>query len=145
MPIGSVDWIEDGMLQGDLRELGNNHYQFDVRNQFFHGAHPIGWIRDIEVTMNGIAADDVAFTVRGQRVPLDLVRSTSDIWWYPLEVANVSFALPETPEPADDADITCRFAVSTFFFTPAIDRDDRYPTMSLPLRRRLPITAEVNA
>lgn len=145
MPIGSVDWIEDGMLHGNLRALPDNHYEFDVRNQFFHGAHPLGWIRNIEVTMNEVAAGDVALTVRGQRVPLDLVRTTSDIWWYPLEVASVSFALPVAPEPTDDAEITCRFDVSTFFFTPAIDRDDLYPTMSLPLRRRLPIAVEVKA
>ncbi|MGX9885529.1 hypothetical protein [Streptomyces sp. NPDC002276] len=143
MPIGSVDWIEDGMLQGELRQE-DGRYSFDVRNQFFHGAHPLGWVRSITVTVDGVQAHDISLTVRGQRLPLELLRATSDIWWHPREVATVGARLPE-PVRSREPYVECTFKVSTFFFTPAIDREDRYPTMSLDLRRRLSLRTEENA
>lgn len=137
LPIGSVDWVEDGMLLGPVRELGDDRYEVDVRNQFFHGAHPLGWIRDLTVTIDGRAAEDLHLVIRDQAVPLALVRTTTDIWWYPREIAALRFHISGLPRGAR-ARIGCRFAVSTFFFTPAIDRDDHYPSMRLDLSGEFP-------
>lgn len=136
MPIGSVDWIARGMLQPELRRAGDHLLEFDVRNQFFHGAHPLGWIRDIQVAVDGESATDVSVILRGQAVPLGLVRTTADIWWYPREIATLRFHLDGDVLDAQPA-VSCRFELSTFFFTPMIDHADRYPTMTLHLSEPL--------
>lgn len=136
MPIGSVDWIEEGMLLDELRAVGKDEYEIEVRNQFFHGAHPVGWIRDLNVEVGETQAVDVRFVVRGQSLPIDLVRVTPDIWWYPREVATIRFRAPGITEFRPSL-VACTFDVSTFFFTPVVDRDGRYPTMRLRLEREM--------
>lgn len=141
MPIGTVDWVAEGMMSADIIELpartGHDHpyrYELPIRNQFFHGSHPLGWVRSLELEVDGVAIglDDVEFVIRSQAIPAPLMPTITDIWWQPRERAALRFRLAG-PLDGGVHDVRCVFRVSTFFFTPEIDIADQYPTMTLEL------------
>lgn len=145
MPIGTVDWIAEGMLDAPLVNVATRSGRsigvaLPVRNQFFHGSHPLGWVRGVELALDGlpVAEDRLGLVLRGQRLTIPQVRDTTDIWWQPRETAHV---LVDTPGGLAGGRhlVELTMHLSTFFFTPMIDRDDRYPTMTMRLSARLPV------
>jgi len=149
MPIGTVDWVADGMMTSDLVPLEHGRYDLPIRNQFFHGSHPLGWVRRIALTVAGetIPTERIKFVIREQPIPLQLMRRVTDIWWQPREIAFLRFR-PAQPLGSGVHQVECTFRLSTFFFTPEIDVDDLYPVMTLHLSERLHVARqnrEVNA
>lgn len=144
MPIGTVDWVADGMMTSDIVPAEQGRYDLPIRNQFFHGSHPLGWVRHIELTVAGeaIPAEQTQFVIREQTIPLQLMRTVTDIWWQPREIAFLRF-LPTKPLGPGRHDVECTFRLSTFFFTPEIDVDDRYPVMTLRLAARLDVATQI--
>ena len=146
MPIGTVDWIAEGMLEAPLVNCGNGPggqplgVAIPVRNQFFHGSHPVGWVRDIELDLDGHRPerDALSLVLRGQRLSIPQMRHAVDIWWQPREVAHIVVDLPGGLAVGTHA-VELTMHLSTFFFTPVIDRDDRYPTIAMRLGARLPM------
>lgn len=143
MPAGSQFCIAEGMLSAHLvRTLvgsagGVCHYSFQIRNQFLHPNHPLGWIRRMTVALNNIQLDpgEVHFVLRGQQVALSDVPTISDIWWYMREVAQIHFRAK--PLPPGRHEVQVGFDVSTFSQTPAIDRKDRHRTLHQSLSANL--------
>jgi hypothetical protein len=144
VPVGSVNWIEEGMLGTVLRKVisegsdAGEGFEFDLTNQFFHGLHPLGWIRRLEVEIDGIGipVEALTFIIRNQPIPMSLVPKISDIYWQALEPVSIRFWVPGTLS-AGKHQVTCRLSVSTYIFTPDIDRNDLYPTTDLALQGEL--------
>lgn len=144
MPIGTVDWVADGMMSSDIIETANEpgRYELPIRNQFFHGSHPLGWVRSLSLTIDGrpIEVEQMDFVIRSQAVPVPLMPTIRDIWWQPREIAHLRFR-SDRPLSTGLHDVEAVFNVSTFFFTPEIDTDDQYPTMTLRLAASLAIAS----
>jgi hypothetical protein len=138
VPIGSVNWIEQGMLPAKA-ETHPDDWRFALRNQFFHGTHPLGWIRRIGVAVGGawLADDEFTFELRGQQLTPAQLPSIVDIWWHPREIAWIRIA--GSPPNTPTASIRVQLHLSTFFFTPVVDLEDRYPTMTADLAAELAI------
>lgn len=148
MPIGTVDWIAEGMLGAPLVNVESSErtllgFAVPVRNQFFHGAHPLGWLRGVELSLDShhISESHLAVVLRGQWLTIPQVRVTSDIWWQPRETAHILADLP-AGATAGSHHVELTMHLSTFFFTPLIDRDDRYPTITMRLAAQLPVADE---
>jgi hypothetical protein len=144
MPIGTVEWIGTGMLLGPLTNMVDERTgrasgcSFRLRNQFFHGSHPLGWVRRLRVSIDDeeLPASAVALRIRGQAFPSAQVPSIADVWWQPREIVVIEVDRPGGLAAGEHA-VACGLELSTFFFTPAIDRQDRYPTMPLHLEARM--------
>jgi hypothetical protein len=144
MPIGTVEWIAQGMLLGPLTNTVDDAtgrtsgFSFRLRNQFFHGSHPLGWIRQLRVSVDDaeVSASAVGLRIRGQVFPSAQVPDIADVWWQPREIVAVEVDQIGGLVPGDH-DVVCGIELSTFFFTPAIDRAGLYPTMPLRLEARM--------
>ena len=138
MPIGSVDWIEKGMLDGKLAvhqtEDDKFFYDFTVRNKFFHGSQPQGWIRRIHVSLDGneLPEENIVFILRDQKFDLSTVRNLTDIWWQIGEEAVIRIRL-DNPIDKKSCSLKCVFNLSTLFFVPIVDKKDEFGTMYLTL------------
>jgi len=152
MPVGTVNWIEEGMLGSTIRAVSSPGpetaseipgFEFGLTNQFFHGLHPLGWIRSLRVYLDGveIPANALTLVIRDQPIPVTLVPRVSDIYWQPLET--VTIRVEGEQPPATGAHVlTCSLAVSTFIFTPEIDRADLYPATELRLTREVSLVGD---
>jgi hypothetical protein len=144
VPIGSVNWIEEGMLGTELTRVHRDGdvagFAFTLRNQFFHGSHPLGWIRRLAVDVDGrtMAPESVRFVLREQSIPSPLIPQIADIWWQPTEVATIVVHQPGGLAPGQHI-VGCELAMSTFFFTHVIDRWDVYPSSHLRLEASMPV------
>jgi hypothetical protein len=135
MPAGSTYCIAEGMLRGPLQNypspdaMGGNYVTFDLRNQFLHPNHPLGWIRKLDIAIDGevISAAGSFFVLRRQWFPLSHLRTITDVWWYMGEMATVYLKHPRLTSGPHA--ISCRFAVSLFVNTPKIDLDDLWPSL----------------
>jgi hypothetical protein len=150
MPVGTVNWIEEGMLGGTIRAVSGPEveiaseirgFEFGLTNQFFHGLHPLGWIRNLRIYFDAVEIPTSAITlvIRDQPIPMTLVPKISDIYWHPLETVTIRV---ESKQPLTTGThvLTCELAVSTFIFTPEIDRADLYPATELRLTRDVSFT-----
>ena len=145
MPIGSVNCIREGMLGDELVNItpsaGGSQpigYRIALRNQFFHGAHPLGWIRRLSLTMDGVTSpeQDTRFALREHVFPIEQMRQTSEIWWQPRELAYI-MVRASGGAAAGPHEVSCHLEVSSFVFTPFVDRDDLYPAIAVELTRTL--------
>lgn len=96
MPAGSIYWIEKEMLGDRLNNTACTHLGktedygcFEVRSYFIHSVHPLGFFREMGVTVDGetMDVDDLFFVVRGNWVPARYMPTISDIWWNQSESA----------------------------------------------------------
>jgi hypothetical protein len=137
-----VDWIEEGMVGSTLRRtrpsgsLGDG-YEFEIRNQFFHGDHPLGWIRLLAVSLDSVLIEstNTFLIVRGQTIAAWQVPQIIDIWWHACETASVFIKVPGRLNPGAH-DIVCTIDFGSFF-TPLVDVLNLRPTSRCELRARL--------
>lgn len=152
MPVGTVNWIEEGMLGSTISAVsglgsemapGIPGFEFGLTNQFFHGLHPLGWIRTLRIYLDDveIPANAVTLIIRDQPIPVTLAPEISDIYWQPLETVTIRVEGKEPPTTGTHV-LTCELAVSTFIFTPEIDRADLYPATELRLTREVSFTGD---
>ncbi|WP_245427115.1 C-glycoside deglycosidase beta subunit domain-containing protein [Pleomorphomonas carboxyditropha] len=135
MPAGTNYCISEGMLGKQFIELDRDrdgvtdHVAIPVFNQFLHPNHPLGWIRKLDVAIDGksVPPERMAFVVRDQWIAFEHLASITDIWWYMHEEARIVIKGP--PIPAGEHQVTCTFAVSLHVHTPNIDRDDCWPSL----------------
>jgi hypothetical protein len=112
-------------------------YQFDVTNRFFHGDHPLGWMRRFEIAVDGSPIDSAStfLVVRGQMIAAWQVPQIVDIWWHACERASVFIHVPGGLAPGAH-EVMFRVDFGSFF-TPLVDVDDLRPTSRCELRARL--------
>jgi hypothetical protein len=145
MPAGSAYCIADGMLGDALRNVDTDgdgiidHVSFSIRNQFLHPDHPLGWIRQLRVLLDGevVPPDQMFFVLRGQWVQVTHIRTIRDIWWHMREVAEI-YIRSSGITPGDHR-IDVSFDVSLHVHTPNVDLDDLWPTLRQHLSREVRI------
>jgi hypothetical protein len=151
MPVGSTFWNAEGMLHGEIENIGGpagrgiTGYRLRVRNQFFHGSHPLGWIRKIDVAMDGepVAAEHLFLVVRHQWISVREVPTICDVWWRIGETAFL-YVMSSGGLPLGDHDVALELTVTTLGHVPVVDWMGLYPTAGLTLNARLPVAAGVS-
>ena len=139
MPAGTSYWIEEGMLDHELRNTDLNkdgqvdHVCFTVRNQFLHPNHPLGWIRKLTVEIDGedIPADQMYFVVRGQWISVEHMPTIRDIWWNMMEEAQI--CIKHRGLRTDKCFVTCSFEISLLMHASLLDLNDLWPRLTLHL------------
>ena len=134
MPAGSTYCIAEGMLREPLQNypspgaMGGNYVTFDLRNQFLHPNHPLGWIRELGIrsTVKHVRSRIIF------RAASAVVSSEPSAHHHRCLVAHGGdrdpLFEPSTVGRGRHA-ISCRFAVSLFVNTPKIDLDDLWPSL----------------
>lgn len=147
MPAGTAYCIPLGMLGSTIAnvDLDNDgafdHFKFEIRNQFLHPEHPLGWIRGLSVSVNGnqVPTESIGFVLRGQWIAVDKLPTISDIWWHMREIAEIYVRSPGLDARRHRIDVD--FDVSLFVHTPSIDRHGRWPTLRQHLTNEMELAA----
>ena len=151
MPAGSGYWIEEGMLSNTIRNRDEDqdgkvdHVCFTVRNQFLHPNHPLGWIRKLDVKLDGqaIPPKRTYFVLRGQWINVACMPTITDIWWYMREEAHI-YVESEGLEPGQLHLVACAFEISLFLHSPIVDRENIWPRLALELSSEMMVQDEEN-
>lgn len=144
MPAGSKYWISEGMLEqriynADVDGDGKiDHICFSINNRFLHPNHPIGWIRAIDVRINGEAVDmdKICFVIRGQWIPLRYMKTIRDIWWNAAEDAWIYIESSGLAEGTAH-DVHCDLKVSLMVHNENIDCGDKYACLDCHLQETM--------
>lgn len=147
MPAGSAYCIPQGMLGSTIEnvDLDNDgvvdHFKFEIRNQFLHPSHPLGWIRNLSISLEGIelSPELIGFVLRGQWIAVEKLPTISDIWWHMREIAEIY--VPSAGLEARKHRIDVAFEVSLFVHTPSIDRQGLWPTLRQHLTNEMELAA----
>jgi hypothetical protein len=150
MPIGSEHWVGANMVS-DLHEIEGPDRRvagvgFTVTNRFFHAGRPLGWFRGfaVEVDSRAISPDAVTLILRGQRFPVRQLPTLVDVWWQPLEKAQVE-VLDQAITHADHHQIALVLELPLVTFTPVVDVNEIYPINPARLEAVLPTTTAAEA
>lgn len=94
MPAGTSYLVKEGMFGKKIsrRKAGEeNYYAFEMKNNFLHAVHPLGWFRDIAIEVDGeaVPGTDAFLVLRRQWFRVSDIRTVSEVFWNlcePLEV-----------------------------------------------------------
>ena len=125
----NMDFDRDGVF---------DHIRFGMKSSFIHADHPLGWIRNIEVSVDGeeVPEEEIYFVVRDNWVPLSCIRTISDIWWKMAETAYVTIKRPGGI-PKGSHKITCAMEFSTLFNTRTVDYHDFSRKLRMTLHKTM--------
>jgi hypothetical protein len=144
MPAGKASCISEGMLGGlenvDVDKDGTtDHYRFSIRNQFLHPNHPLGWIRQFGVAVDGqaVPSNSIQFVVRNQWIAAEKLPTIADIWWSMREIAEIY--VPSIGLEPGSHRVEVSFDISLFAQTSSLDRENKRAT----LRQTVTDTLEV--
>ena len=103
MPAGTSFLISKGMISDTIEKVvfrEKEYIAIELRNQLLHAVHPLGWIHEINLKINGesIPWKDVYFVVRGQWVCTEFIHTIKDIYWYITETAYLYVSGLELPK-----------------------------------------------
>lgn len=146
MPVGKIYWLERGMLGAELENVDQNgdgtidFVRFTIKSSFIHAVHPIGFIRKLEVTVDGkeIPTDDLFFVIRKNWIPVRYVPTISDIWWNTGEYAHI-YMKRSGGLPVGEHEVSCRMEFSSLFNTRTVDYDDFSRHMPMTLSKTMTV------
>ena len=152
MPAGSSYWVKEGMLKSQIYNADVNqdgtvdHVCFTVTDKFLHPNHPIGWVRRIEVAIDGqpIDQDRIFFVLRGQWVPLKYMPTIRDIWWHMLEDAWL-YIKSDALETGSTHEVECKLDISLLVHTENLDKPELFPCLHCELKETMITQEEVRA
>ena len=144
MPAGNTYWIQEGMISKELRNMDIDgdgkvdHYCFSVWNQFLHAKHPLGWIRNVSVCIDGeeIPTHRIFFVLRDQWIGIEQMPTISDIWWMLREEAEI-YIRQDDGIVSGKHDVECTMEISTLTNTRIVDKNDLYPRLILKLQSQM--------
>lgn len=147
MPAGTAYCIPQGMLGSTIANVDLNndgvvdHFRFEIRNQFLHPEHPLGWIRGLSVAVDGeeVPTEMMGFVLRGQWIAVEKLPTIADIWWHMREVAEIYVRSRGLDAGRHRVDVD--FDVSLFVHTPSIDQQGQWPTLRQQLTNEMELAA----
>lgn len=86
MPAGTSYLVKEGMfgrrMTCEQRE-GEKYYRFEMKNNFLHAVHPLGWFKHIEIQIDGVLIpEEEAFLVlRNQWFRVSDIHTISEVFW----------------------------------------------------------------
>ena len=131
MPAGTSYTFKEGMLLPTIKKEvieQETYYRIEVKNQFLHATHPLGWIRRIELEVGKKAVDPktMYFVVRGQWFAASRIHTIEEVFWHLSEKAQIYFPAVEEPE-AGAYHVKCTFVLSMLEDPQIIDKKNQWP------------------
>lgn len=151
MPAGSRFLLEEGMFENVLTYENKgfagvgNYYCMMVRNHILHSAHPLGWIREFKVWLDGmeVPADSLFFVLRGQWICAEQMPTITELYWTIDEEAEIYIKTEKEILPGL-YDMTVRFTVSGLEGTRVLDIEGRWPEKQEEVRLKVQVLKEVD-
>lgn len=130
MPAGTTYIYKEGMLSPWIRkrtEADGEYYELEIKNHFLHAAHPLGWIKKIEILVDGktIREQDIYFVVRNQWFPVTKIHTITEVFWHLIEPAQICFRGFAIGQGTHQ--IECRMTTSLSDDTQIVDRKGIWP------------------
>lgn len=131
MPAGTSYTFKEGMLSPMIKKEsadGRKYRYIEVKNQFLHATHPLGWIRRLELELDGerIDSEQVYFVIRGQWFLATTLHTIEEVFWHITEPARIYF--PDEEEmPKTSHHVKCMFVLSMLEDPQILDRNDQWP------------------
>lgn len=131
MPVGKTYWVEENMFGSLLENMDEDKdgvfdfVRFSVKCSFIHAVHPLGFIRDLWVEIDGVrySPDDTIFVLRKNWIPARYVPTISDIWWNIAEIAHIYVRFPGGISSGEHK-VNFHMEISTLFNTRTVDYDN---------------------
>ncbi|MEG0912047.1 MAG: DUF6379 domain-containing protein [Oscillospiraceae bacterium] len=130
MPAGTSYLFKENMLGKRLLPVEGTdtpQYRFTVRNHFLHAVHPVGWIKTLDVEIDGkLCGDrDVWFIVRGQWFSASKLETISEVFWNLCEQAEICFST-DVSLAVGKHHVKCTFSTSLLEDTQVLDVKNVY-------------------
>ena len=133
MPAGTSYTFKDGMLSEKIVKCTNTqtketYYRIGIKNQFLHAVHPIGWIKKLEIELDGEAVEEknIYFVLRGQWFAASKMYTISEVFWNLCEEAQVYFD-PGKEISGGKHHVKCTFTMSMLEDTQVLDLKCQWP------------------
>lgn len=134
MPAGSRFLLTKGMFGEKLtyKDRGfagdGNYYCLTIRNHILHSAHPLGWIREFKVLIDGkeVPPAQLFFVLRGQWICAEQMPTITELYWTIDEEAEIYIKTQKELQQGIH-DMTVCFSVSGLEGTRVLDMEDRWP------------------
>lgn len=136
MPSGTSYTFKEGMLSPMIKkkicksgeDCIKEYYSIEVKNQFLHATHPLGWIRRIELEVDNQKVDSkkMYFGLRGQWFAATTLHTIQEVFWYITEPAQICF---ETDSPLLEGlhYVKCTFVLSMLEDPGILDKKGMWP------------------
>lgn len=136
MPAGQKYWIEEGTLGNQITNVDvdndgkPDHYCFTIINKCLHAKHPLGWIRNVTLKIDGqkISNNKAYFVLRGQWISLKHMPTITDIWWNLIEEAEI-YVEKEGGLEQGSYIVECNLELSLHVNTLTVDVKDVWPRL----------------
>ena len=131
MPAGTAYLVKENLFSKTMKKEmfhGKEAYRFSIKNNFLHAVHPLGWFREIELTIDGkgISEENMYFVLRKQCFRVSEIHQISEVFWKLCEPMEVYF-LTDEPINVGEHSIRITFHTSMLEDTRILDLEDRYP------------------
>lgn len=133
MPAGTSYTFKEGMLSSKIKEISlpeenKKYYKLEIKNQFLHAVHPIGWIKKLEVEIDGqlMEQGDIYFVLRGQWFTADKMYTIREVFWNLSEAAEVCI-LSRSSLNSGQHYVKCTFTMSMLEDTQVLDMEGQWP------------------
>ena len=122
MPAGTSYTFKEGMLSSQIKEIAiaseeKSYYKLEVKNQFLHAVHPIGWIKKLEVKID----DQME-----QWFPASKMYTISEVFWNLSEMAEICVLKRNELSPGMHY-VKCTFTMSMLEDTQVLDKKGQWP------------------
>lgn len=133
MPAGTSYTFKEGMLSFQIKEIEiaseeKSYYKLEVKNQFLHAVHPIGWIKKLEVKIDDqmVKEEDIFFVLREQWFPASKMYTISEVFWNLSEMAEICVLKRNELSPGMHY-VKCTFTMSMLEDTQVLDKKGQWP------------------
>lgn len=133
MPAGTSYTFKEGMLAPKIKEISilnenKTYYKLEVKNQFLHAVHPIGWIKKLEVRIDDqiVNEDDIFFVLREQWFPAGKMYTISEVFWNLSETAEICVVKRNELDTGKHY-VKCTFTMSMLEDTQVLDKKGQWP------------------
>lgn len=130
MPAGTSYLVKEGMFGKKIsREKRNREqfYKFEMKNNFLHAVHPLGWFRKIEVEIDGacIPQEEAFLVLRKQWFRVSDISTVSEVFWNLCEPLDVYVKSGEELEEGKHH-VKVTFRMSLLEDTQILDLDGKF-------------------
>lgn len=131
MPAGTSYTFKEGMLSPEMKRKqlmnGEECFELEVKNQFLHAVHPLGWIKQIvlQIDQTLVNEKDIYFVLREQWFAAETLHTITEVYWHLSESARICF---KTAGLANGAHyVKCTFKLSMLEDPQILDMKNLWP------------------
>lgn len=150
MPAGTCFLYREGMfgdvigVEKDRYAEDDNIYYIEMKNHILHAAHPLAWLRELNVNVDGeaISSCNMYFVLRDQWICVQQMPTIKEIFWTINETARLYFRTACRIEPGVH-EVRIKFVASSLEGTRHLDLDNKWPGRCEKVELKMRLSEEV--